>query len=281
MNAQTVWNVWRRILKEGDFKDYLFTSSSSALAKRFALNEEELEIAKAYAANPQRTLLFITNYRFRLTNSFTNALNIGAPLTLRALIAQEISINTVAKQFFDTIVWHDYGPNVLTLCDAALRFIKDNVIIDGIEGLSSLIDLEAASVSLIRQMASKSEINPNMLSTKQDKISLNSNNIVVTTSHTLTPWLKNKSLLGRSKLKLTPQHFLIYIPALDKAYKVAGLSQRGVQLLKVLTKLMTRKELNNQLNSAGFSLLRPEDDLIISRLLSYNVISIEPNFFDS
>jgi hypothetical protein len=278
MEAQTVWRVWRRILQEDEFQEHLFTASSDTLATRFGLNEEELEIVKAYAATPQRTQWFITNYRFRLTNSFVNALDTGAPLTLRALLAQDLPIKALAQRFLDEVGWHDYGPNVLTFCAAALAFLKEDVVTTKPEGLRDLIDLEAASVSLIQRLASDSTTSQSILAIGKDQVSLNGKGVVVTTFHTLTPWLKDKSLLGRGDLEPIPQHFLIYLSAMDEAYKLAGLSQRGAQLLNILTKPMTRNELNNKLKVAGFPLFQPEDNLIIHRFISYGVILTGTNF---
>jgi hypothetical protein len=281
MDAQTVWNVWRRILREDGFYGRLFSDSDDKLSKDFFLNEKELEIAKIYASTPQQTQYFITNYRFRLSNSFINALDTGSPLTLQSLLAKNVSITDLSRQFFDEVKWRDYGPNVLTLCSDILRFLKSNIITSKPEGFRSLIDLESSSIDLLRKLASQSPAIQFNHVVKPDQAVSNKNSMTVKVAHILTPWLKDKLLLGTAELERFPQYFLIYLPVKDEHYKLAAISERGTQILGILDEPMNKKDINTKLKSLNLLPFEIEDNLIIRRLLAYNVVSIGSDFLSS
>lgn len=83
MRAQTVCHVWRRLLREVPVQQALF-EVAPLHAGGAGLSEEEQDVANAYARRADHARWFVTNYRYRLTHSLLNALDTGAPLTLRA-----------------------------------------------------------------------------------------------------------------------------------------------------------------------------------------------------
>ena len=92
----------------------------------------------------------------------------------------------------------------------------------------------------------------------------------VTVEHVLVPWLRDKSLLGRTSLEKGPQHFLVYVPTPTSAYKLAGIPERGAQLFNALSEPRTLAALRLAL---GGELPPEQDDVaIVQRLCDYGVI---------
>ncbi|CAM2171617.1 hypothetical protein PSAC2689_10583 [Paraburkholderia sacchari] len=135
MNPQVVWHVWRRIMREPELQNALFSPDEHARSlDRFGFTQDECDAAWAYARQGDRAKWFVTNYRFRLTNSFLNALETGAPLTLRALLGRGADIPALSRAFLDRHAWKDYGPYVHAYCLDALRFLSEQPDVMAIEG---------------------------------------------------------------------------------------------------------------------------------------------------
>ena len=95
MDAEQVWKLWRRLLRDETLQQQLFQAQGATQWLQH-FPEDERTILQAYAGQFDRVKWFVENYQFRLVNSFTNALETGAPLTLRALI--NIGLVYVATQ---------------------------------------------------------------------------------------------------------------------------------------------------------------------------------------
>lgn len=122
MDAKIAWHTWRKILRDETLQQQLIDHQWQAQACDTFTPEEQAVIA-AYAENIDRAKWFIENYQFRLVNSFINALENGAPLTLRALLNNGVDIARLSREFLRAHHWHDYGPRVYGYCRDILNWL--------------------------------------------------------------------------------------------------------------------------------------------------------------
>jgi hypothetical protein len=279
MQAQSVWRVWRRILREESLQQALFNPPSGkpqedSLSSDYGLQNDELKAACSYAAQADRAQWFVLNYRFRLANSFLNALEVGAPLVLRALLNRDININQLGCEFLDRHGWKDFGPYVYTYCSEALIFLDNHTVSKEFAGFRSLIGLEASVVALMRDLeklppypATETNQGPLRLSPYAHRYSSN---------HRLSPVLRNKNNLGHidcEKLQDDQQeHYLIYLPNPESSHKYALLPQRGAEILEALAEPCPYEQLSQRLEALGFAPRSDEDSLYLARLKSQQAI---------
>jgi hypothetical protein len=260
MRAEMVWHVWRRILREPAIQDCLFTTPAEAVAQRFGFEAESVPALAAYASQPQRTGWFVTNYRFRLTNSYLHALETGAPLTLRALFGAGFDWKALAKDFLDKDGWRDFGPNVYAYASAVMEDLLANPLTGKPAGLRDLIRLEHCGIELVRANA-KPKVPP---VASDGFYRQTGRGAFVTLEHTLTPWLKDKSQLGKGDLVHKPQVILVSMPTPSAAITIAGVPARAITLYEALANPMADKTLAEHLGS-GES-LSAEDMALLTRL---------------
>jgi len=271
IEARTAWQVWRRIMREPALHAALLDRECISFAELAHLNfaAEEQWAALAYAGQRDRAKWFVENYRFRLTNSFLNALEVGAPLTLRALLNQGAVIHDLAKDFLDLHEWKDYGPFVYSYCADALEFLAGHPAAAN-AGVNALIGLELAGVDLmlgLRQHNPPPTLPSNwMVRTGQAR------HFVSDTI--LTPWMRDKKCLGLSRLDRGTEHWLIYLPDLQQDRRFATLPPRAAQLFDALDQPRDATALANELVSRGAATRLENDDQYLATLARYGAIRI-------
>lgn len=268
MRAEMVWHVWRRIMREPAIQDCLFTTPVAEVAQRFGFEAEAMPALAAYASQPQRTGWFITNYRFRLTNSYLHALETGAPLTLRALMAAGFEWKTLATDFLDQQGWRDFGPNVYAYASAVMADLLANPLTQKPAGLRDLIRLEHCGIELVRTNAQP----PAKPDAPDGVWRQTGRGAFVTLEHTLTPWLKDKSQLGKGDLEPKPQIILVSMPTPTAAIAIAGVPARAVALYEALAEPLSDKALAAYLRT-GES-LNSEDMALLTRLQRAGAIEL-------
>jgi hypothetical protein len=284
MDAQMVWGVWRRILREPALGRALFEPDLAARAPELGLSQAQLAAALAYAATPHRTRWFVENYRFRIVSSFQHALETGAPMTARALTALGHDLRVLGERHLEATGWADHGPYVYTFCAEILEALHGAAFTAELPGLRDLIRLEAASVALVRRLAEVPHdqwwkpsspggmpdgldgVDPASVALRQT-----GHAAVVTTTHVLVPWLRDPAQLGKHALEPGAQHLLIYLTSPSAGYKLAGIPVRGVELYEALAEPRTLA----QLRAPGALGPVPDaDDLaILQRLCRYGAIT--------
>ncbi len=223
MNALTVWQVWRRILRDPSFRHDLFEVpvTDKKLARRYCLSEEGVQAATAYASVAPGVKWFVVNYRFRLVNSFLNALETGAPLTLRTLLANQIDMKHLATQFLDGVAWKDYGPNVYTYCRDVLAYVVGGGLVS--LGVRDLIGLEQTVLELLLDLAYPPQVLPGAQGrTPFARLYCSETGI--------SAWLRDKTTLGRTPLEMGREYYLVYLPEDGGAHKFVRLPERAAQL---------------------------------------------------
>lgn len=152
-NAQTTWDVWREILREPNVQTILRTGELDKRIDETSFTGEKVEIARYYQSNFKDAEWFVTSYRFRLVSAFLNAIELGAPLTHRVLLARDHDMRKLAETFFDATEWFDDGPFVYRQCSKILDWMQHTPDLADVPELSAVTQLEAAAVGVLRDAA--------------------------------------------------------------------------------------------------------------------------------
>jgi hypothetical protein len=275
MDAQTSWNVWRKILTEPKFADAVLAGDVSALSSQ-RLTPEEIEICICYANTPRATQWFISNYRYRLVSSTAYALETSAPLTWRLLRAHKVDPRALAETFLDYTGWIDRGPYVYTTCQLILDFIKDSYA-SRIPYLNDLARLETAAATLLCSLAGDPAAFPGQegpLNSEESKLAPNRNVSVVTIPNDLRPWLKDPSLIGKTTLASAPLEILVRIPSPSASVRYTSIGASGRQLLHALDRPKTRRELLAAVATAAADGARIAS--VLDRLIELGAIAVGP-----
>lgn len=268
MNPQVVWNVWRRILREPMLQNVIFNEKSPNL-ESFGFTGEAREAALAYAREADRARWFVLNYRYRLANSFLNALETGAPLVLRSLLAKGVDLRVIGEEFLNRCDWRDYGPYVYAYCRDALDFLAASETTQLPSGLRQLIELEKTVVELLMSLSEP----------LQPAMSLNKMRRTPVARHfrsemRVSAWLRDKKQLGRTDLAAGVEHYLVYLPNLDSSHKFALLPLRAAEIYQALAQPCAREHLPTALEMIGCEPHDPQDDDLLNLLAKYGAIEI-------
>ncbi|CAI0810211.1 hypothetical protein [Serratia ficaria] len=180
-----------------------------------------------YAENIDRARWFIENYQFRLVNSFINALENGAPLTLRALLNRGVGMPQLSREFLQAHQWYDYGPRVYTYCRDILNWLtadgKNHV---WPAPLVDLMELESQVVSLYLslQQGVFSEVAGTAGYTHTGMARL------YCSQFRLSQWLRDKKTLGQAMPPPGEEHLLVTLPDLNSRHKYLLLPPRCAAL---------------------------------------------------
>src|SRR5471030_491102 len=198
MDAEQVWKLWRRLLRDETLQQQLYDAQGATQwLEHFP--DDERAILQAYASQFERVKWFVENYQFRLVNSFINALETGAPLTLRALLNIGLDLPALSKAFLRQQNWFDYGPRVYGYCDAALGFMLERQELAPYPQIRDLMGLERECVRLYTGLVEISAVVPGHYQRTDGAR-------IYQSRYALSHWLRDKSLLGRSSPEETRTH---------------------------------------------------------------------------
>lgn len=274
MNAQTVWNVWRRIMREPALQQRLIHHPDSAGdLVEFGFTPEEEDAALAYLKSADQAKWFITNYRFRLVNSVLNALATGAPLVLRALLANGIDLKALGHEFLDEKNWRDYGPYVYGHCFDALTFLESHPLTDSPLGLRSLIGLEKSVIQLLLDLGTSGSNAPQGLATPANQLEHLPFAKYYRSQMRLSTWMRDKHTLGRVNLEHGVEHYLVYLPDAESNVKFALLPPRAAEIYQVLVTPCTQSTLAEQMVKGGHIATTDRDQQYLRVLGGYRAIT--------
>lgn len=226
MDAKIVWDTWRKILRDETLQHQLITKKWQS-ADIDGFSTVECEVIAAYADNIDRAKWFIENYQFRLVNSFINALETGAPLTLRALLNRGTNIDTLSREFLRDHHWHDYGPRVYTYCRDALEWLMNSQIWPG--ELLDLMGLEYQVVMLYLSLQA-----PIPAHDRPAGYSYSGMARIYQSQYRLSQWLRDKKSLGITMPQTGEENLLIVLPDLDSRHKYLLVPPRCAALYRHL-----------------------------------------------
>ena len=272
MNPHVVWNVWRRIMKETSLQNALFDNYNGECdLDSLGLSNEEKVVAKYYAEHSEQAKWPVVNYRYRLVNSFLNALESGgAPLVLRSLLAKKVDVSELGAQFLDTQGWKDYGPYVYHYCVDALDFLLSSQVSKYPKGFRQLIGLEKCVAELMIRL---SDLKTNYL---KDSLLLQQLPFAIhfKSDVKISEWLRDKSTLGISEPEQGVEHFLVYMPDMTEVHRFTLLTPRAAELYSVLKTPCCFSALPELLEEKGFKSHTENDVTYLKMLASYQAIHI-------
>jgi hypothetical protein len=249
MDAAMVWRVWRRVLREAPVRSAMADGRLEQNAAALGLSPAEVEVAREYAAGQAGVRMFVESYRFRMVSSFFNALETTAPLTHRALMANDVDLRAAATAFLDEHEWRDFGPFVYAFGRLILDRLSDDDTAMSIDGLRELMALERAAIDVVTSAAdavtptgdspaSPAGESPPDSEEPQDGagqlwrarpwLGIHS------TDRDLSQWLRDPRALGRTVPPRTPRTYVVYLPSLTADRRIVALPSRAAAALRIL-----------------------------------------------
>lgn len=250
MDPQTVWTVWRRILKSDDLVDAVMQRQLASPAV-LALAPAEQAVVADYASDPAAADITIGMYRRGLVRNAISALKL-APLSRHVLYAGGEDIPAVMAGFAKAGNYKDYGPCFweaaadLTLYFQDLPLFADPSRQDALRidqaGIALARDLAAAPPleypdhAAVRATAFQSSVPWPLVASRAAR--------VVSVAHDMTPWLEEPHHFDISqKLKPAAQHWLVFMPDAESALDFAELSERAAWIFQQLSSPKTLEDL--------------------------------------
>ncbi|MFD3525659.1 hypothetical protein [Streptomyces sp. NPDC058653] len=233
MEAALVWRVWRRLLREPAMREAVLGGRLDERAAALGLGPAEIEVARAYAEHPAGTEMFVHSYRFRMVSSFFNAVETVAPLTHRALLANDVDLRAIAVELLDRREWVDAGPFVYTFGGQILDHLAADGALGEIAGLRELIALERAAADVVITAAAGHP-------TARDKEPaagqwrVRAPFGVHSCERDLSEWLRDSGTLGRSVPPAASRHYLIFLPAPEAERRIVAVPRRASDILRIL-----------------------------------------------
>ncbi|MGQ0838582.1 hypothetical protein [Actinokineospora sp.] len=240
LDANAVWHVWRRVLREQRLQEAMFAGTLRARAGEFGLADGDLAIAEEYARTAAGTRFFIANYRFRMVSSFVNALETAAPLTHRLLRAHTVDIEALAAAFLDSVRWLDFGPYVFTYGGRVLDYLVGRPEFTALTGLTELAAIERAGVRITVE-AAEQPVDLTPATGAYRSIDLVTS---VDTALDVAPWLREGASLGRTEPAAAPRTFLVYLRPPDLRRRIVAVPPAAVELVAELRTPRTAEEIS-------------------------------------
>ncbi|NOK33333.1 hypothetical protein D7W79_01295 [Corallococcus exercitus] len=280
MEADQVWRVWRRLLREPRLSERIFQPGFVEEAAAWGLSAEEARIAAAYGASPEGTRWALETYRFRLVTSTNHAVAYCAPLTYGVLKRLEPDLREAARLYLDSIGWVDDGPFHYRACARYLDYLAARLPQRGGPGVQDILRLESCTVALLRSLAeappsqwrpsTEREVPASAL--PQACFVRTGTGAVVTTEYTLTPWLQDPSEILASQLEARPQHLLVYLSSPQEEHSLAVIGAAAMHLLEQLERPRSFTDLRNLASGISDEALTE----LLGRFLKQGVIRLAP-----
>ena len=238
MDAQLVWNVWRKIL------------SGEKLSGQ---NTEEAAVVQEYLRTPAATDTCIGMYRQSLTETSLSSLRL-VQFCQRFFRTSGIDNNAVASDFVQRNGYQDYGPNSWHL---AAAFLDDLAARPEFSSpvFQDAFSLDRALTTLAQRLGEAPpdhwpdhQVDGDILHPWSDnksdsRFKASPAAIVVKTLHDITSWVENPQGFDVNENLITePRHWLIYFPNPESTHVYAALSERSAHILLLLETPMTARD---------------------------------------
>lgn len=259
MDAQLVWNTWRRVLTDDQLVEWVLSPDSRA-GPPGGLSADELAILVDFAATPAATASNIGMYRRGLTRNALGALDL-VPLTRRLLHASGLDSHEVAAECSRLAGYVDHGPNFWRTAAELICYLAALPEFAA-AARQDVLAFDAATVALARRLGeSAPAVWPDGVAAAfsagglpaagsglpQEPVRFVAHRgaVVVSTSCDLTNWIVNPfDFDPDEELESAARQWLIYFPAAEAAHEFAQLSERAARVFDLLRTPATATELS-------------------------------------
>jgi hypothetical protein len=282
MDAQLVWDTWRRILSNDQLVEWVLDPGSSGPDERTGLTAGELAVLTDYASTPAASDTNIGMYRRGLVRNALGALSL-VRLTRRLLYTGTLDIEAVAGDFVQSTDYADHGPNFWRIAGDFIAYLA-TVPEFAAPVQQDVLALDAAAVTLARRLGESAvDVWPDSAATMfpeaAEDVSHGSTHfvasraaLVASSSYDLTPWIENpEDFDPDEQLKVSTRHWLIYFPSAEAEHAYAELSERTARTFNLLSTPHTSSDVSLALDG----LPRAEAIEVIDSLAQLGVITIE------
>ncbi|MVT55908.1 hypothetical protein GPL17_36615 [Bradyrhizobium yuanmingense] len=263
MDAQLVWDTWRRVLTDDRLANWVMDPNPRA-QDLHGCTATELAILADYAGTPAPTESNIGMYRRGLVRNALGALDL-VPLTRRLLHASGLDIEAVAAEFVQSSGYADNGPYFWRTAAAFVAYLTGRPEFFA-RARQDVLAIDAAAIALARRLGEYAP--PTWPNTAAEAFSagtsprnLRSTRFVahpaatmISSSCDLTPWIESPFDFDPGQdLEASERHWLIYLPAAEAGHEYAELSQRAARLFDVLRFPKSLVELSTALNDVPYA----------------------------
>jgi hypothetical protein len=252
MDAQLVWNTWRRILSNDELAGFVGRPGDIDPSV-FRLTPQETAILADYASTPLATETMISMYRRGLVRNVLSALHV-VPLTRRLLEASEHDCSAVAANYVQSTGYRDDGPNFLRIADGFIGYLRMHPSFRSLV-LQDVLAVDGATIALLRRLgdAPPAAWPENAVVTTAVSGSCrylaSPAAVVVASSHDITRWLEDPLHCDiQGQLDPSTTHWLIYLPSPEAACAFAELSERAAGAFTLLAEPKTPADLSQDLS---------------------------------
>jgi len=283
MDAQLVWNTWRRVLTRDRLIEWVHHPDTRSQAPD-GVTVNELAILADYACTPAATDANIGMYRRGLVRNALGALDL-VPLSRRLLAASGLDGEAVAAEFTRFTGYADNGPNFWRTAAEFVEYLASRPEFATC-AQQDVLAIDAATIALARRLgesagavwpdaaAATCSAADESVDEEPARFVATGAAVVVSSHHDLTPWIENPfDFDAAEEIEVAPRQWLIYFPAAEAAHEYAELSERAARVVNLLRTPTSAAELSLALEGL------PSDEVlaVINSLATLGVVVREGN----
>lgn len=211
MDAEKVFRLWRRVLRDQEYGDAVLAADREVLAD---LDPDERASALALREHREAAYWPREGYRYRVVSAIHAALRAHAPLTERLLAARGVDQRALAACFAEAIAWRDDGHQGYRMCLDFLTYIASDAEMPEMPELRDAVAVDAATCRLLRRVATLPAdqwLAPETTGalTAGQRYQRSPLTIAVEVEHAITVWLEQPGAPGRVPLAREPQRIVV------------------------------------------------------------------------
>jgi len=262
MNAELVWNTWRRILRSDTLVHSVVHRENFTAPELKGLALEEIAILNDYASTPIATDTNIGMYRRGLVRNALAALSL-VPLSRGLLYGSGLDPEAVAAEFAQSTGYRDDGPYFWKIAGEFIAYLS-KLPEFGERLLQDVLELDAAAAALARRLGeSVPEVWPERAASTYSQACLriapdsihfvaSRAAVVVPSSYDLTKWIENPDDFdSHEHLERSKHYWLIYFSGADAALSYAELSKRCGRAFNLMSTPQSASDLSLAFKGLG------------------------------
>lgn len=214
MDAEKVFRLWRRVLRDPAYGDAVLGVDGRACIADLGLDAEEEAIVMALREHREAAYWPREGYRYRVISVAHVELHAHAPLTALLLDAYGVDLRALATRFAAATGWRDDGHHAYRTCLDFLAYIPGDPELPELAGLRDVLAVDAATCRLLRHVATlppdhwhPPELAGELIEGRRYQRSPLTMGVEV--EHAVTGWLEQLDEPGRVPLAREPQRIVI------------------------------------------------------------------------